>query len=479
MRVSEYFSLNRTQGSLDFLDVDIYNDTKLYIDPYAFEIIPSTFSDSCKYYIQNYFDTLLEYIRTDRIKDAKSILEELKEPNETHLGVSAGASRGRGLGPYLASKVLDSLIKSEASSSGLLMHLEETVLLIEGVRHDIISDMVTNIIRAQLIQYTQDMAELYNIPLEKNVASGPMWNPTKKSWYQKHVDLPSTDKGVLILIPKAIVRKKANHDVDEYYNKYVLNFLRAQELKANSGLVHILKNKAKKVYQYELKEKYGSEKKQVSIRETINHPEIIEDYRSDKRTNVSLPLEHEEFSVIENIPNINLHSLFNELQTIPSGTKDADNYEKKIEELISAILYPYLMYPQLQHKIHEGRKRIDITYTNVAKDGFFFWLSTNYPAPHIFIECKNYSVDLKNPEFDQLSGRFSPSRGKFGILICREIKNKELAWKRCIDTAKDDRGFMLFLEDSDFKDLVSRRHSMDYKKSMFNFFKTKFDKLII
>lgn len=35
MRVSEFYSLGLTQGSLDFVDVDVENDVPLFIDPRA------------------------------------------------------------------------------------------------------------------------------------------------------------------------------------------------------------------------------------------------------------------------------------------------------------------------------------------------------------------------------------------------------------------------------------------------------------
>ncbi|UIM99870.1 hypothetical protein [Yersinia ruckeri] len=84
----------------------------------------------------------------------------------------------------------------------------------------------------------------------------------------------------------------------------------------------------------------------------------------------------------------------------------------------------------------------------------------HYASALIFIECKNYGKDVANPEIDQLSSRFSPNRGKVGILVCREIKNKDLLYKRCEDTAKDGRGYILPLDDEDIKNMIN-----DYGKS--------------
>ena len=59
MRVSEYFNLNKTQPSLDFVDVDVENDVRLFIDPRAFITIPSDWGNECIALIRDYFSVLL------------------------------------------------------------------------------------------------------------------------------------------------------------------------------------------------------------------------------------------------------------------------------------------------------------------------------------------------------------------------------------------------------------------------------------
>ena len=136
------------------------------------------------------------------------------------------------------------------------------------------------------------------------------------------------------------------------------------------------------------------------------------------------------------------------------GSASFARYERAIEGLLTAVFYPSLTSPQAQREIHDGRKRIDITYTNVATRGFFYWLALHYPAANIFVECKNYDSEIGNPELDQLAGRFAPSRGQVGLLVCRKFEDKPLFLKRCQDTAKDGRGFVIPLDDSDLADLV-------------------------
>jgi hypothetical protein len=93
------------------------------------------------------------------------------------------------------------------------------------------------------------------------------------------------------------------------------------------------------------------------------------------------------------------------------------------------------------------------------------------------VECKNFVGDLNNKELDQLGGRFSPSRGKVGLLLCRRFKDKPLFVQRYRDTAKDDRGFIIVIDDSDLKELVELvRAGKQYET--FQWFQRRFDELI-
>ncbi len=127
--------------------------------------------------------------------------------------------------------------------------------------------------------------------------------------------------------------------------------------------------------------------------------------------------------------------------------------------ILTATFYPSLINPLKEVEIHEGRKRIDITFQNAAHNGFFYELPAlkQVSSGYIFVECKNYSGDPTNPELDQLAGRFSTNRGRFGILVCRNINDKELFTKRCRDTAQDGRGFIIALDDNDIKYLLNLR----------------------
>lgn len=165
-------------------------------------------------------------------------------------------------------------------------------------------------------------------------------------------------------------------------------------------------------------------------------------------------------------------------RSVPRGRAAADDYHRAVQPLLTALFYPALAMPKREAPLHGGRKRVDIRYTNVATAGFFAWLAQHYPAAHIFTECKNYDGDPANPELDQLAGRLSPSRGQFGLLLCRRFTDKSLFDARCRDTAHDGRGYIIALDDDDLCRLVEARKTGD-ANAEFTYLKDRFDGLVM
>lgn len=235
MHVSKFYSLDRTQDDLDFVDVDISQDTPVFIDPRALRMCNSTWGHECVSLVQNFFQHVLDAIRQGKNLRARTLLLGLSEPNETHLGLSQGKSRGRGIGSYSARNVWEALGKSEAVKSGLLTDLEDTILFIPGIGADLVSDMTTNILRAPLIEYTQQVCEYYGIKM-KRVDSGPLWDPQSGKWFKRFEYLPVANGHRLILVPKVIVRKKMDYDADEYFSALSSKLLTGRRVKGEVGI---------------------------------------------------------------------------------------------------------------------------------------------------------------------------------------------------------------------------------------------------
>ena len=478
MRVSQYFQLNRSQPSLDFVDVDILGDLRLFVDPRALRLLPTDWSAECVSLVQNFFRHVLLEIRGGRHGRARSLLAALREPNEVHLGLSLGdRSRGRALGRESAHEVWEALKDSEAVHTGLLEDLEDSILMVPQISSDKVSDVTIDLIRGPLIRYTQAQAVMHGIEMAPDVDSGPLWDPGAHEWHSQFVELPMTDEGKLLLVPKSIVRREMTYDYDDYYRHYILAHLREAELNANSALVELLRNGRRRVTNKALVEKYGQGKGMV-VAQTLRNPDLLRQYRRDKTDSVRPLLTHDDLASQEGTPPPEWDELLQLVRGLTPGPADATRYEKAIEALLTALFYPSLSYPDVQYEIHDGRKRVDIKYTNTDRTGFFWWLGQHYPAPHVFVECKNYRGEVGNPELDQLSGRFSPTRGQFGILVCRRFDNKHLFIERCRDTARDDRGFIIPLDDDDLAEIVAGVRADSSGSSTLALLRERFERLV-
>lgn len=174
-----------------------------------------------------------------------------------------------------------------------------------------------------------------------------------------------------------------------------------------------------------------------------------------------------------------LADLLNDVILLPTGDVNSFKYEQAIEALFTAMFHPSLVRPVTQARLHDGRKRVDIRYKNIAQVGFFSWLAQHYSSAFVFIECKNYRGDPANPELDQLSGRFSKKRGQFGLLVCRSFSDKSLFANRCRDTAQDGHGFIVFLDDTDLQAIVTSIHANPSARLDFDLLQSRFDDLIM
>ncbi|WP_312127851.1 restriction endonuclease [Brevundimonas sp.] len=229
------------------------------------------------------------------------------------------------------------------------------------------------------------------------------------------------------------------------------------ELHANSQLVQITKKTKKRfVTKKDVEEKYGNSKKMVA-EVTINNPSLLDDYKRKANSRPYLPLDHDLIAATEGTAKPDWDGLLNTVLAIPTGKADAKGYEAAVESLFTALFYPDLTNPVPQSRLHNGRKIVDIDYTNMAQGGFFSWLAKHYPSGRIFVECKNYGGKVGNPEMDQLANRFSPSRGQVGLLVCRSFDDKARFHEGCRDTAKDSSRYIIALDDDDLKALVHER----------------------
>lgn len=169
----------------------------------------------------------------------------------------------------------------------------------------------------------------------------------------------------------------------------------------------------------------------------------------------------------------------NQLARMKPGKKESIDYQKLISYILLKVFKSVFRNMESERIAHDGYKKIDTVYTNVATDGFFKNLpekNRNIVCNYIILEAKNYNFDLSNREFDQLFGRLNKKVGNFGVLVCRNINNIKDARKRC-QSYLDDNKYILFLTDKDIIKLV-RLSMQNLYKQIDDYIDNKFKSLV-
>ena len=456
-RFSKIFNVGLEQPQLDFVDINPAFDTPLFIDPFAIALKDDHWSQSCHRHIVHFFQTALSHVRSGREADGRALLNGLSEPNETCLGLSRGAPAGRGVSGKQAFDLYNSLAQSQAAKTGLLEELAECDLFVEGIARDKISDITTNIIRRLLIEYTQEQCRLHGVKLDGEYPTGRFWDMENKCWRSDYAPMPVAGERRIILVPKYSVRRGLALDAQEYYSHHIINFIQEEEFRRGSSLVRTLKSGERRPpFKSKLKERFPFSKEFLA-NFSEEHPEVLKKYKNfyGKIEGAKGVLSNKDFddSFSETVF---ARALCEHLRLIEPGTNFADAYHGFMVGVLEFIFWPSLIYPKKEDPINDGRKRIDITYTNAANSGFFFRVHTaHYIASNlVMVECKNYSTDPANPELDQLGMRFSHNRGKLGFLVCRGVKDYNLLLTRCKDAALAGRGFIIPLGDNQIEEYL-------------------------
>lgn len=331
-RFSKHFALSLTQHQLDFVDVSDAFDTPVYVDPYAIEIQTDEWAGQASDHIRVFFKEVLDALRAKNTARAINLMSHLTEPKETFLGVSSGKPKGRGVGSGQARQLISAILQSKAYKSGLLSDLSEMSLYVEGIDRDKISDLTTNIIRNLLVEYTQRQCDLFGIET-RNYSGPPLWDINLRNWKSQYVQLPHIKNKPVLLVPKYIVRRRLSLDSQEFYNKQITDFLVAENLRAHSSLVQVIKGQPK-VFKKDVREQ--NPKSKTLITDIVQkHPELLDMYKEIAKADKSLI----KFDDRDDIPTLTTvcATLADQFARIPSGAKHADAYHRLVMGSLTAL----------------------------------------------------------------------------------------------------------------------------------------------
>lgn len=490
--ISEYFDLKRTQYDLDFFDCFINEDTPLFIDPWAIRCGKDEFSENCYQKIHSVFSVLIEHIKNqDEIK-ALDLLDNLHEPSETGLGYTDRGKKGSAVGGKKSKDIYNILLKSKAVKTGLLKDLEDTALHIDGIGPDNISDIITNIIRYDLIKYTKEQCDFYDIETHETTTK-TYWNEQKKDFDQGDEESLIVDGKKILLVPKKFLRKGLSINYSDFYNKGILEFEQARHWDARTSLCRTLKDKkgitriVAPPYKKTLKNKYPLSRGLV-FKYINENPELLINYKNQKIEQHIKTISNDKI-IQEQNKNYTLKDSIDQkikkFSSIKPGKDQADEYHNHISDCLNLIFNDstfdnYLNGFKKEYPQNERRKKVDIKFFNAGFKGFFSRLANygNLFCAKIFFECKNFSHDLSNPEYDQMLGRFNKRESTIGYIVCRKIENKEASLKSCKDFLKNLGFYIFVLTDEDIISMLKALLGKDRDIIISDILQKKMDELI-
>lgn len=212
---SDYFGVS--DESLDehgAFNISLLTDLPLFIDPFLL-----FGSDDPEY--QALHEQIIEYLRFLQAKSGQGGIGrgeieawyKFSEVRQNWLGFCEDGNRGRGLGAGFASALNLNLAHvfrdfgKERVTRG--SHLEKLTLIGAGVGRDMISDFTTNLIKAYLLEYTQEYAvkNIADEHLGKRSVQRAHFDYGLERWMPRTYTLPILDGDFVLLTPKDILTK--------------------------------------------------------------------------------------------------------------------------------------------------------------------------------------------------------------------------------------------------------------------------------
>lgn len=166
-------------------------------------------------------EEIIRYVRFLRDKSVSGAVSDgllaswycFSEVRQNWLGFSRTGNAGSGLGMDFA-KALHANLNTVFSSFGTenvtrSSHLEKLCLIRSGVGRDNISDFTTNLIKAFLLEYTQEFACKFLKASQRRsfAVARAVFNYETESWETRSYELPFFQNDFVILTPKDLLTR--------------------------------------------------------------------------------------------------------------------------------------------------------------------------------------------------------------------------------------------------------------------------------
>lgn len=240
MNFTDYHKMSiYTHRNIDFVDTLIDGDVPLYIDPERITLSNHPCASTADRYIQDFFDAVFAAALQRDEETLYHLLSFGREPNEVHFGVSAHRSCGRGSSPEILYPIIKGMLDLNFFEQGFITELVDLHLWTDNFGPDRLSDLVANIIRSVLADYTMGQYGVLNISArEIGYQSQVAWDLERHDWHYKEIPSFFCDNEQVLLVPKAFVGRNLLSSPGKLLQIYALSFRQKEHLDMNSDMCH-------------------------------------------------------------------------------------------------------------------------------------------------------------------------------------------------------------------------------------------------
>lgn len=240
MRITEHYEIS---GTVPFLDVDVHDDNRLFVDPRAIRLSArrrDSFADSAVECMDSFTGVVFHLVTTENAPAGLRLLKNFREPWETRLGMSQTGFHGHGGAEDIGARIWDALTADLEAlvRVGVLQHLEDLALFVDGIDRDISSDITTRVVFGPLADFTAEVLRQYPQFTagrhRTGVVDRQVWNPTTENWSSREMELPLVDGRPLVLVPRDWPRASLLMSARRYYETAVLDQVQLDHLVATA-----------------------------------------------------------------------------------------------------------------------------------------------------------------------------------------------------------------------------------------------------
>ncbi len=417
-----------TQAQVGFLIPFLDTDRRYCMDPSLLRFTEDAMLKEWNEELVEFLKLVRHVMKKGDIPKLRSVLN-IGEAPDAGLGYCEDKVTGSGMGKEISEQVIKILAANKEFAKRGFLRLEELQWMDKNIGPDRISDLAINILKRNIIKYTQDEAKKYGIPTER-VRVNKVFEPNTMEWISIVTEMPINPQRIvrdavnphppILLLPKEVVRPLPLFlSYDEFY-----------------GFIDP---------DYKGGWSYREPKIKV-VKQVIDDPKISDQFikeREIKKAHLYRP----DFDS-------GIHKQIAMLDEIPVGSKQHANiYRNTVNEILQFIFSDNLSLYKIEKGTILNENRRDIIYQNIAQSGIFADLKNKHSAGHIVVDTKN-TEKVTSKDVAQVSNYLNDEIGRVAFIVSRK-KNKKFAKTHSHAQVKDHKNVVFFIADEDLKRWVT------------------------